>query len=144
MSFLNSSNSSIEQLLPYKKTPDSIHFSLPDNFIPGSIAFANFPIRPNTRKVKSIGKRISNVSWNHDEAKRIYAKKTMNLYHWTQPGLPTEFVRKLISDSWDNMTEEEKQVYVKQANGEYGPLMIHPHLSLMYQCGQLSELAKHT
>jgi len=38
----------------------------------------------------------------------------MNLYHWTQPGLPTDFVRKIISDSWDNMTVEEKQVYEKQ------------------------------
>jgi hypothetical protein len=40
----------------------------------------------------------------------------MNLYHWTQPGLPTDFVRKIISDSWDNMTVDEKQVYEKQVN----------------------------
>lgn len=26
-----------------------------------------------------------------------------------------------------------------QANGENGPLMVHPHLSLMYQCGQLGK-----
>jgi len=38
----------------------------------------------------------------------------MNLYHWTQPGLPTDFVRKIISDSWDNMTVDEKQIYEKQ------------------------------
>jgi len=40
----------------------------------------------------------------------------MNLYHWTQPGLPTDFVRKIISDSWDNMSVDEKQVYEKQVS----------------------------
>jgi len=40
----------------------------------------------------------------------------MNLYHWTQPELPTDFVRKIISDSWDNMTVDEKQVYEKQVS----------------------------
>lgn len=40
----------------------------------------------------------------------------MNLYHWTQPGLPTDFVRKIISDSWDNMTADEKQIYEKQVS----------------------------
>lgn len=40
----------------------------------------------------------------------------MNLYHWTQPGLPTDFVRKIISESWDNMTVDEKQVYEKQVS----------------------------
>lgn len=40
----------------------------------------------------------------------------MNLYHWTQPGLPTDFVRRIVSDSWDNMSEEEKQVYEKQVS----------------------------
>lgn len=43
-------------------------------------------------------------------------KKTVNLYHWTQPELPTDFVRKIVSDSWDNMSEEEKKVYEKQAS----------------------------
>lgn len=42
----------LHKLLPYKKSEDSIHFSLPDNFVPGSIAFANFPVRPNMRKVR--------------------------------------------------------------------------------------------
>lgn len=41
----------LQNLLPYKKSEDSIHFSLPDNFVPGSIAFANFPVKPNMRKV---------------------------------------------------------------------------------------------
>lgn len=40
----------------------------------------------------------------------------MNLYHWTQPELSTEFVRKLVLDSWESMSEEEKQVYVKQVS----------------------------
>lgn len=43
----------------------------------------------------------------------------MNLYHWTQPGLSTDIVRKLVSNSWDNMPEEEKQVYEKQVNKTY-------------------------
>lgn len=38
----------------------------------------------------------------------------MNLYHWTQPGLSTDFVRKIVFNSWDNMSEEEKEVYEKQ------------------------------
>ncbi|XP_022168301.1 uncharacterized protein LOC111032329 [Myzus persicae] len=134
----------LQKLLPYKKSEDSIHFSLPDNFVPGSIAFANFPVRPNMRKQtnKPNKKTHNHSTWTQSEAKRIYVKKTMNLYHWTQPELPTDFVRKIISDSWDNMTVDEKQVYEKQANGEYGPLMVHPHLSLMYQCGQLGKFSK--
>lgn len=43
----------------------------------------------------------------------------MNLYHWTQPGLPTDFVRKIVSDSWDNMSEEERQVYEKQVSKKH-------------------------
>ncbi|XP_025417315.1 uncharacterized protein LOC112688364 [Sipha flava] len=135
----------LQNLLPYKKSEDSIHFSLPNNFVPGSIAFANFPVRPNMRKytIKPYSRKVSLPSnWFQSEAKRIYVKKTMNLYHWTQPELPTETVRKLVSNSWDNMPEEEKQVYEKQANGENGPLMVHPHLSLMYQYGQLGKLIK--
>lgn len=61
-------------------------------------------------------KRVHQSNWTQSEAKRIYVKKTMNLYHWTQPGLPTDFVRRIVSDSWDNMSEEEKQVYEKQVS----------------------------
>lgn len=61
-------------------------------------------------------KRVHQSNWTQSEAKRIYVKKTMNLYHWTQPGLPTDFVRRIVSDSWDNMSEDEKQVYEKQVN----------------------------
>lgn len=42
----------LKKLLPYKMSEDSIYFNLPDNFVPGSIAFANFPVRPNIRKVR--------------------------------------------------------------------------------------------
>lgn len=59
---------------------------------------------------------MHNSSWTQNEAKRIYVKKTMNLYHWTQPGLSTDFVRKIVSESWNNMSEEEKQVYEKQVS----------------------------
>ncbi|XP_050057333.1 uncharacterized protein LOC114123295 isoform X2 [Aphis gossypii] len=106
----------LQKLLPYKISEDSIHFNLPDNFVPGSIAFANFPVRPNMRKqtTNKQNKREHHSTWTQSEAKRIYVKKTMNLYHWTQPGLPTDFVRKIISDSWDNMSVDEKQVYEKQ------------------------------
>lgn len=69
-----------------------------------------FYIQPTNKP----NKRAHHSTWTQSEAKRIYVKKTMNLYHWTQPGLPTDFVRKIISDSWDNMTVEEKQVYEKQ------------------------------
>lgn len=57
-------------------------------------------------------------------------KKTMNLYHWTQPGLSTDFVRRMVSESWDNMSEEEKQVYEQQVS-KY-KLQV-PILTYMYQ-----------
>lgn len=42
----------LKKLLPYKTPENPMYFSLPDNFVPGSIAFANFPVRPTIRKVR--------------------------------------------------------------------------------------------
>jgi len=57
-------------------------------------------------------------NWAQNDARRIYVKKTMNLYHWTRPELPLDFVRRIVSDSWDNMSDQEKQVYEKQASNK--------------------------
>jgi len=57
-------------------------------------------------------------NWTQSEAKRIYVKKTMNLYHWTHPELSTDLVRRIVSDSWDIMSDQEKQVYEKQVNNK--------------------------
>lgn len=66
--------------------------------------------------MKKPDKRMHDPSWTQNEAKRIFMKKTMNLYHWTQPTMPSDYIRKIISHSWDIMTDQEKQVYEKQVS----------------------------
>lgn len=82
--------------------------------------------------VNKPNKRIHHSIWTQNEAKRIYMKKTMNLYHWTQPGLPTDFVRRIVSNSWDNMSKEEKQIYEKQVR-KYKLCVIGTYLLIFYK-----------
>ncbi|XP_050304045.1 transmembrane protein 135-like isoform X2 [Anthonomus grandis grandis] len=68
-------------------------------------------------------------------AKSIFFKRTCTLYQWMYPNASREQVRMFVATTWDNMTDQEKNIYIAQVMDRCnkmntsGSLMVNPQLS---------------
>ncbi|ERL88680.1 hypothetical protein D910_06064 [Dendroctonus ponderosae] len=71
-------------------------------------------------------------------AKSIFSKRTRTLYHWMYPTASKQQIKDVVSNTWESMAGQEKNIYVAQVLDRFGynnaNLMVNPQL------GQIKEL----